>query len=100
MRKSYDGLSAMVRNELQDNPLSGHGYVFINRAGTQLKCLYFEVGGYCIWSKRLEKGVFARPRLSDAKQASWQLSQTQFHALLEGFELEIKKRRKRWSYSP
>lgn len=56
MRRSYDGLAAMVRHQLGYNPLRGHGFFFINRRRTQLKCLYFDAGGYCIWSKRLERG--------------------------------------------
>ena len=99
MRKSYDGLSAIIRNELGGNPLNGHGYIFINRSGNQLKCLYFERGGYCIWSKRLEQGRFAKPHKHNSKlgkQSSWHLSQTEFYALVEGFEVEIKKRKKRW----
>ncbi|WP_425283417.1 IS66 family insertion sequence element accessory protein TnpB [Halomonas daqiaonensis] len=49
----------MVRRQLGKNPLSGHGFIFINRRRTQLKCLYFQAGGYCVWSKRLERGRFA-----------------------------------------
>jgi transposase len=40
MRKSFDGLSALVKRALASNPLSGHGFVFINRRRTQLTCLY------------------------------------------------------------
>ena len=54
MRKSYDGLSALVKNQLKENPLSGQLFVFINRKGNQVKILYFDRSGYCIWSKRLE----------------------------------------------
>ncbi|RDB41981.1 transposase [Halomonas sp. DQ26W] len=56
MRRSYDGLAAMVRRQLGQNPLSGHGFIFIKRRRTQLKCLNFQAGGYCVWSKRLERG--------------------------------------------
>lgn len=61
MRRSYDGLAALVRHHLGRDPLSGHGFVFVNRRRTQLKCLYFDSDGYCIWSKRLERGQFAIP---------------------------------------
>jgi transposase len=59
MRRSFDGLSAMVRNHLGENPTSGHWFVFINRRRTQMKLLAFEGDGYCVWSKRLEQGQFA-----------------------------------------
>ncbi len=58
MRKSYDGLSAMVRQVLKEDPLPGALYLFINRRRTMLKALYFAGDGYRIWSKRLERGRF------------------------------------------
>ena len=58
MRKSYDGLSVLVKQNLKEDPLSGHLFVFINRKQTQMKILYFDRSGYCIWSKRLEQGQF------------------------------------------
>jgi len=58
MRKSYNGLTALVKQKLHENPLSGQYFVFINRRKTQMKILYFEHTGYCIWSKRLEQGQF------------------------------------------
>ena len=45
MRKSFDGLSSLVKNHLRDDPLSGRWYVFINRRRTILKILAFEAGG-------------------------------------------------------
>lgn len=63
MRKSFNGLSALVKNQLDHNPLSGQYFVFVNRRKTQMKVLYFEPSGYCLWSKRLEQGQFqVRPR--------------------------------------
>ena len=58
MRKSFDGLAALVRNALQEDPTSGHLFVFLNRKRTQMKVLYFDRSGYCLWSKRLERGRF------------------------------------------
>lgn len=83
MRKSYDGLSALVRNKLQEDPLSGHLFVFINRKGTQTKILYFDRSGYCIWSKRLEQGTFRHHWHDVIKQP---LQWTQLKPLLEGID--------------
>ncbi|MGI2025170.1 IS66 family insertion sequence element accessory protein TnpB [Shewanella glacialipiscicola] len=58
MRKSFNGLSALVRNKLCHNPQSGQYFVFINARKTQMKVLYFESSGYCVWAKRLEQGQF------------------------------------------
>lgn len=59
MRKSFDGLYALARHDLQQDPLSGHLFVFVNRRGTQMKVLYFDRSGWCLWAKRLEAGRFA-----------------------------------------
>lgn len=58
MRKSYDGLYALTRQELGQDPLNGHLFVFINRRATQMKVLYWDRSGFCIWAKRLEQGRF------------------------------------------
>lgn len=78
MRKQHQGLIAMVSGFMGMNPLSGHGFVFINTRRTLMKCLYFEPGGYCMWYKRLEQGEFARPKApADAR-----------HLALSGMELQ------------
>lgn len=58
MRKSYDGLYALTRHELGQDPLSGRLFVFINRRATQIKVLYWDRTGFCLWAKRLEQGRF------------------------------------------
>lgn len=86
MRKSYNGLSALVKHRLGDDPLNGAMYAFINRKQTQMKILYFDRSGYAIWSKRLEKGRFVAGRdgNSDIKHA---LSVTELQCLIDGIEL-------------
>ena len=59
MRRSFDGLSATVRNDLGADPSDGSWFVFVNRRRTMLKVLAFDGDGWCIWSKRLESGRFA-----------------------------------------
>jgi transposase len=94
MRRSFDGLSALVRNHLGEDPSSGHWFGFINRRRTQIKILAFEEGGYALWSKRLEMGQFAA--LDGAGGEKRLLSRTEFLALLEGVDLVIKRQRKRY----
>ena len=53
MRKSYDGLAAVVRHLLGEDPLSGDAFIFVNRRRTQMRVLYFAGDGFCLWSKRL-----------------------------------------------
>jgi transposase len=58
MRKSFDGLIALTRRALSQDPLSGHVYVYVNRRGDHLKALYWDRTGFCLWAKRLERGQF------------------------------------------
>ena len=68
-------------------------FVFINRKRTQLKVLYFEQGGYCLWSKRLEAGRFHFNAQGGDKQA---LSWTDLKLIVEGIDLASVRRFKRY----
>lgn len=63
MRKSFNGLSGLVTNELGRDPVSGEVFVFLNRRRTHLKLLHWESGGFVLYYKRLEKGTFTPPQL-------------------------------------
>lgn len=95
MRKSYDGLSALTQHVLGEDPLSGALFVFINRRRSQLKCLYFEGDGYCVWSKRLERGRF-QVNWSASEKVRVDMSTLQF--LIEGIVPESVRRVKRYRY--
>ena len=58
MRKSFAGLYGLVRHGMTLDPLSGALFVFISRRGSQMKVLYWDRSGFCIWAKRLERGTF------------------------------------------
>ncbi|MCC5906344.1 MAG: IS66 family insertion sequence element accessory protein TnpB [Balneolaceae bacterium] len=61
MRKSFNGLSGLVRSELGRDPASGEVFVFLNRRRTLMKLLHWEAGGYVLYYKRLEEGTFTPP---------------------------------------
>ena len=94
MRKSFDGLSAMVKHTLGDDPLSGHLFCFINRRRTQMRILYFDRTGYAIWAKRLERGLFVAVHDGEIKKA---LSFAELQCLLEGIEVRGARKYKRFS---
>jgi len=96
MRKSFTGLSALVKTQLEEDPLSGQLFVFINRRRTQIKVLYFDRSGYCIWMKRLEQGQFRYDLSKGTKQA---LSWTELNLLLEGIEMKNTRQFKRYKHA-
>jgi transposase len=59
LKKSFDGLTNEVRGVLEQDPLSGHVFVFLNRRKTQVKLLVWTRGGFTIVHKRLEQGTFS-----------------------------------------
>ena len=65
MRKSFNGLSGLVKNELNREPASGDVFVFLNRNRTHLKLLHWERGGFVLYYKRLERGSFTPPVIKE-----------------------------------
>jgi transposase len=49
MRASYDSLFSKVKTILEEDPMSGHLFVFINQKRTCCKCLYYDGTGLVIW---------------------------------------------------
>ena len=93
MRKSFDGLAALTRQVLLQDPLaSGHLFVFVSRRADRLKILWWERDGYALYAKRLEQGTF---RLPAAQGDSVALSGAELAMLLEGLEWSGLRRRKR-----
>lgn len=81
MRKSFDGLSGLVRTELEEDPLSGSLFVFCNRRRTMVKLLYWDRDGLALWYKRLEKGTF---RLPGPAAGAMEIDRRSLSMLLEG----------------
>jgi transposase len=92
MRKSFDTLAAIVRNELGGDPISGHLFVFWNKRKDRSKVLYFDGSGLWVCAKRLEKGTFSWP---ETRARSVELRREELVALLGGLDLRTTKRR-RW----
>lgn len=88
MRKSFNGLVALVQNVLAEDPLSGSLFVFFNRRGNYLKLVTWDRTGYCLFAKRLEQGRFHLPA-SERKQ---ELSERAFALILDGIVLGNRRR--------
>jgi transposase len=83
MRKGFLGLEGMVRAVLKKDPLSGDIFVFVNRSGTQLKCLLWDRTGFVIVYKRLEHGKF---RFYGTEEQI-ELDRSRFDLLLDGMKV-------------
>jgi len=106
MRRSFDGLSGMAENLMQQDPLSGHLFLFRNRNRDRLKILYWDRDGLAIWYKRLESGTWQFP--TDVKPvanerhgdgdcvAGVEITTEELSLLLGGIDLRSVERRRRY----
>jgi transposase len=83
MRKQIDGLAMLVESGMGKRPFSGDLFLFCGRGMTMLKVLYWDRNGFCLWSKRLEKGTFPWPKSGDGA-VEW--SAGELEMLLEGID--------------
>jgi transposase len=95
MRKGFDSLAALVRENLKHDPLSGSLFLFVGRDRDRLKILYWESDGFALWYKRLEEGSFRLPVSSAGP--SVELKASELAMLLEGIDLRSIKRSRRFS---
>lgn len=95
MRRSFDGLMAIVQSEFEQDVRQGDSFLFINRRGDRIKMLWWDDDGLAIFMKRLEQGTFERPHYAAADK-HFQLDRTELGLLLSGIELRSVKRRKRY----
>lgn len=99
MRKSIDGLGAIVRQELGEDIYSGHLFVFVSRRGDRVKILTWSRGGFVVYYKRLEKGRFKLPSIpSNARQV--EIDGTQLAMLLDGIDTRMVRRPRMWAPHP
>lgn len=83
MRKGFNGLAALAQDVLKQDPFSGHLFVFRGRRGDLLKVIWFDGQGACLFSKRLEKGLFVWPSATTGKVT---LTPAQLSMLLEAID--------------
>jgi transposase len=100
MRKSFDGLSAAVTQVIGEDPTSGHLFVFRNRRGDQVRVLFWDRTGYCIFAKRLARGRFHLPLPTTADARHVEVDAAELGLLLEGIDLSDAQRRKRFRLLP
>ena len=91
MRKGFDGLSGLVREGFQKDPLSGDVFIFFNKRRTQVKLLLWERDGFLIYHKRLERGTYEYPA-----SVNGELRSDELMLILQGISLKSVRRRTRF----
>jgi transposase len=96
MRKSFDGLYAIVKHAFAKDVFQGDYFVFLNRSRDRCKILYWDRDGLVVWAKRLERGSFQLPGHSDAAALAVEVDSTTLAMILGGVDLHTGQRRKRY----
>lgn len=86
MRKSFDSLSGIVNTELRHDSTNGKVYLFVNRLNNKMKILHWRTGGFVLYYKRLERGVFKLPKYDESVK-SLQLDYAQLVLLFDGISI-------------
>lgn len=95
MRKGFNGLSGIITNIYESNPMDGSVYIFINRNRDKMKMLVWEECGFMMYYKRLESGTFELPNVNDSKTKlciNWEI----LILMIRGIKLEKINRKKRY----
>lgn len=100
LRCGFDGLSALTRSVIGEDPLSGHLFVFLNKRRDRIKLLAWDRTGYVVVYKRLERGTFRLPMTPRAGQQHVDMDAGDLLLMLEGLDLRHARRQRRWSRSP
>ena len=93
MRKSFDTLAALVIEVIEQDPQSGHLFLFVNRRRDRLKVLWWDRSGYCLLAKRLEHGQFRVFDRANGNDGSFEMSSSELALILDGIDLRGAKRR-------
>src|SRR5205823_10326933 len=91
MRCGFDRLAELAKTVPDQDPLSGHWFIFRSRGGDRLKILQWDRDGYILWYKRLEEGTFKLRRI-EANARSVELRASELAMLLDGIDLRSVKR--------
>jgi len=97
MRKQIDGIALLVQQSLGHDARSGHLFVTFNRRGDMARILWWDRSGFCLFSKRLEKGAFRMPWKDGDVGAQVEMEAAELGLILEGIDLRGAKRRQRWA---
>lgn len=95
MRKSFDGLSCIVCDIIQQDPCSGHLFLFVNKRRNRAKIIWWEESGYWLLYKRLERGQFPLFDQAHGDAESFTCTSTDLMMILDGIDLRRARRREK-----
>ena len=95
MSYSFDSLMGRAQEIFDQDPTSGHLFLFFNRRRDRIKILFWDHDGFCIWYKRLEEGTF-QMLMTANDQEGIEIEYSQLVRLLRGLDLQTGRRRKRY----
>ena len=98
IRKGFNGLAGLVRNELGQDPLTGDVFIFLSKRRIQVKLLQWDGDGFAIYYKRLERGAYELPAAAGASPGALPLTATQLQLILSGVVLKNIKMRARYQH--
>lgn len=87
MRKSFNGLHALVADKLDEDPMQGALFAFTNKSRTRLKLLYWDGTGLWVMAKRLERGSFSWPKVTDPAKRKLKLAPEALALLMDGIDM-------------
>ena len=96
LRRSFDGLSDLVRHQCKEDPMSGHWFVFANRRKTRVKLIYWDGTGMWCCAKRLPEGSFRWPNTTEGEAGALRILAEELTLLLSGIDLEHTRERPWW----
>jgi len=96
MRRAFDGLSAMVRDMIAADPMSGHLFCFFNKRRDRCKVLWWNRSGWWLLYTRLEKGRFSLASIEQHSDAAPEVTSSELSLILDGIDLRGARRRVRY----
>ena len=100
MRKSFDSLRGIIRGSMHLDPLSGSLFIFRNKRGDRIKCVYWDENGFAMWYKVLQRGTFQFPDLRKYDSAGLEIDASTMRMILDGIDLSSIRRRPRFRPVP
>jgi transposase len=100
MRRSFDSLLGVISSSMHLDPLSGGLFVFKNKRGDRIKCVFWDTDGFAMFYKVLQKGTFKFPSLQNISSTGLEIDPSTLRMILDGIDLGSIQRQQRYRRQP